>query len=152
MIKDLVVNLSVAPIRDVAGDFALSIGSAFDAHVAGVAYVYEPAPPTLTMGSIPAEVLGDLRGENAAAAAAGVEAFDSAARRAGVSAERHSIDATCLGAPDHFARMARRFDLAVVGQAEPGRVAPEELIAEAALFDSGRPVVVVPYIQHTGLR
>ena len=50
MIKDLVVNLSVAPIRDVAGEFAVSIAAAFEAHVAGVAFVYEPAPPMLTMG------------------------------------------------------------------------------------------------------
>jgi nucleotide-binding universal stress UspA family protein len=30
-------------------------------------------------------------------------------------------------------------------------VGPQELIIEAALFQSGRPVVVVPYIQKTGL-
>jgi nucleotide-binding universal stress UspA family protein len=39
----------------------------------------------------------------------------------------------------------------VVGQPEPERLAPEELIIEAALFASGRPVVVVPYIQKSGL-
>jgi nucleotide-binding universal stress UspA family protein len=50
-----------------------------------------------------------------------------------------------------FGRIARRFDIAVVGQAEPNTVAPEELIAEGALFGSGRPVLVVPYIQKGGL-
>ena len=28
---------------------------------------------------------------------------------------------------------------------------PDELIAETALFESGRPVLIVPYIQKTGL-
>jgi nucleotide-binding universal stress UspA family protein len=42
--------------------------------------------------------------------------------------------------------------LSVVGQAEPDRPAPEELIIETALFESGRPVVVVPYIQKDGLK
>jgi nucleotide-binding universal stress UspA family protein len=56
------------------------------------------------------------------------------------------------GASENFGAMARRFDLSVVGQAEPGKVAPEELIVEGALFGSGRPVVVVPYIQKSGVR
>jgi hypothetical protein len=34
------------------------------------------------------------------------------------------------------------FDLSVVGQAEPESSAIEEKIVEAALFDSGRPVIV----------
>ncbi len=152
MIKDLVVNLSVAPIRDVAGEFAVSIAAAFEAHVAGVAFVYEPAPPMLTMGTIPAELLSRLRKDNENAAEAAIATFDAQARRAGLSAETQAVEATFLGAPDYFARAARRFDLAVVGQAERDKVAPEELIAEAALFDSGRPVVVVPYIQKAGLK
>lgn len=151
MIKDLIVNLSVAPIRDVAGEFAVSIAAAFEAHVAGVAFVYEPAPPMLTMGTIPADLLSRLRKDNENAAKAAIATFDAQARRAGLSAETRAVEATFLGAPDYFARAARRFDLAVVGQAERDKVAPEELIAEAALFDSGRPVVVVPYIQKAGL-
>jgi nucleotide-binding universal stress UspA family protein len=47
--------------------------------------------------------------------------------------------------------MARRFDLAVIAQAEPEKVAPEEVIVEGALFGSGRPVIVVPYINKSGL-
>ena len=38
-----------------------------------------------------------------------------------------------------------------VTQAEPRKVVPEEMIIEAALFDSGRPVLAVPYIQKAGL-
>ena len=41
--------------------------------------------------------------------------------------------------------------LSIVGQANPDVVGPQDLIIEAALFQSGRPVVVVPYIQRTGL-
>jgi nucleotide-binding universal stress UspA family protein len=40
----------------------------------------------------------------------------------------------------------------VVGQAEPDKLAGEDLIIEAALFQSGRPVMVVPYIQRAGLK
>ena len=37
-------------------------------------------------------------------------------------------------------------------QAEPDQAALDGLIVEAALFDSGRPMLVVPYIQRNGLR
>ena len=41
MIKDLLVNLTVGASRDVAADYALSVGQAFGAHVAGVAFAYD---------------------------------------------------------------------------------------------------------------
>jgi nucleotide-binding universal stress UspA family protein len=56
------------------------------------------------------------------------------------------------GASDQFARIARRFDLSVVGQAEPDKDAVADMIIEAALFESGRPVLIVPYIQKAGLK
>jgi len=40
----------------------------------------------------------------------------------------------------------------VTAQAEPGKLPARELIIEAALFESGRPVLVVPYIQQEGLK
>ena len=42
MIKDLLTNLSVGTARDVAMEFAVSVAAAFDAHLAGIAFVYEP--------------------------------------------------------------------------------------------------------------
>jgi nucleotide-binding universal stress UspA family protein len=151
MIKDIIVNLSVSPNRDVAGDFAASLASAFEAHLAGIAFVYDPVPPVITMGGIPAEVLEGLRRENEDAAAAVIAKFDRLANRMSLSAESRTVPATFVGASDSFAQAARRFDLSVVGQPEPNRLAPEELIIEGALFASGRPVVVVPYIQKSGL-
>jgi nucleotide-binding universal stress UspA family protein len=152
MIKDIVVNLSVDPVRDVAGDFAASIAAGFQAHVAGIAFVYEPVSPIVTMGSIPADVLERLRSEKENAAKDAIAKFDRLANRTGLSSETRIVDTTFVGASGLFGRIARGFDLSVVGQAEPNRLAPEELIAEAALFESGRPVVFVPYIQKAGLK
>jgi len=152
MIKDIVVNLSVAPMDDVAGDFAGSIAAAFEAHLAGIAFVYDPVPPTVPMRSIPPDIVAGLRSEKENAAKAALAKFDRLAQRAGLSFESRTVDTTFVGASDFFARIARRFDLSVVGQASPDRLAPEELIAEAVLFESGRPVVIVPYIQKQGLK
>jgi nucleotide-binding universal stress UspA family protein len=152
MLKDLVVNLTVGAKRDVAAAYAVSIAEKFAAHVAGIAFAYEPVLPPSIMGGIPANFIESQRAESEQAAAAAIAGFEEAARRAGLSVESRMLGASIAGAADLFGHVGRRFDLSVVGQAEPDTVAPEELIIEAALFESGRPVVVVPYIQREGLR
>jgi len=147
MIRDLVVNLSVAAERDPAADYALSVASAFTAHAAGIAFQYDPIIPTVLMDGVPPDVIESQREENERAAQAAVSRFDGAARLATVLAETRIVESTVAGAATRFAHIARRFDLSVVAQAEPDANGPEALIVEQALFDSGRPVLVVPYIQ-----
>ena len=53
---------------------------------------------------------------------------------------------------DLFTQITRRFDLSVVGQIEPGKETLEVMLPETALFGSGRPVLVVPYIQKEGMK
>jgi nucleotide-binding universal stress UspA family protein len=48
--------------------------------------------------------------------------------------------------------MARRFDLAVLGQTQRDDPTPVETVNETVLFDSGRPVLFVPFIQTQGLK
>jgi nucleotide-binding universal stress UspA family protein len=152
MIKDIVASLSVGGSRDVATDYAVSLAELLGAHVAGVAFAYEPVIPGTIMGAVPAEVFEASRAESQKAAKAATARFDESAGRAGISFESRVFDATLVGGSELFGRIARRFDLSVVGQAEPDRLAGEDLIIEAALFHSGRPVVVVPYIHKGGVK
>ena len=117
-----------------------------------VAFSYEPVIPATIMGSIPASLIEQQRTENDKAAATRCSKFEAAAKRAGVSFESRILSASLPGAADLFGAMARRFDLSVVAQSEADRLAPEEVIVEGALFASGRPVIVVPYIQKSGLK
>ncbi len=51
MIKDLVVNLTVGADRDPAAQFAISIAAEFEAHIAGIAFAYDPViTPTVMDG------------------------------------------------------------------------------------------------------
>jgi nucleotide-binding universal stress UspA family protein len=152
MIKDIVVNLSVTRGGGPAGDYAVSIASALDAHVAGVAFVYDPIVPVSATGYIPAEVIERQQADNEADAKAAIDRFAEATRRAGLSAEPLTITASLAGAGEQFGRIARRFDLAVVGQAEPETSTIDDIIAETTLFESGRPMIVVPYIQKGPLK
>jgi nucleotide-binding universal stress UspA family protein len=151
MIKDIVANLSVGRSRDVTTDFAVSVAAAFNAHLAGVAFLYEPLIPPGDMSGIPLDVIDMLRVENENAAKAAASKFDDAVRGTTVSAEVQVLNATDAGAPHIFAEVARRFDLSIVAQGDPDTPSPGDPMAEAALFQSGRPVLIVPYIQRAGL-
>jgi nucleotide-binding universal stress UspA family protein len=151
MIKDLVVNLSLGA-HDPAGDFAISIADAFNAHVLGVAFSYEPVIPGMVMGGIPPEIIESQRRESDEKARAAVARFEATANRAGVAAESRIISASVSGAAEQLGRLGRRFDLVVVGQAQHDEASAAEVVDEGVLFDSGRPVVFVPYIQKAGLK
>jgi len=151
MIKDLIVNLGLG-LHDPAGDFAISLAESFDAHVLGVAFAYEPIIPVSDIGGIPSDFIESQRAEADKNSLRAVSRFEKAAKRVGISAESLKVDASVSGASDRFARMARRFDLAVVGQPEPEKSAAEIVIDEAVLLESGHPVLVIPYIQKQGLK
>jgi nucleotide-binding universal stress UspA family protein len=147
MIKDLVVNLALAAERDPAAEFALSVASTFAAHAVGIAFQYDPIMPIALMDDVPPDVIDTQRAENERAANAATSRFDGAARAASVLSETRIIESTMAGVATRFAHIARRFDLSIVEQAKPEADGPEALIVEQALFGSGRPVLVVPYIQ-----
>jgi nucleotide-binding universal stress UspA family protein len=150
MIKDMVVNLAVGRPRDAAADYAISLAGAHGAHLTGVAFALEAVIPGTVMGGVPYDAIHAARMEAEKAQHATIEAFEKAAGLAGVSFESRKLHATMVGAGDLFGKLVRRFDLSVVGQAEPNVASGEELIIEAALFQSGRPLIVVPYIQRSG--
>jgi nucleotide-binding universal stress UspA family protein len=147
MVKDIIVNLSVTKEGSVVGKYAVSVAAALEAHLTGVAFVYDPVVPISGAGYIPAEVIEIQREDNETAADAAIKSFTAATDQAGISAEPLITNASLAGASDHFARMARRFDLAIVGQAEPEISSMEQIIGETTLFESGRPMIMVPYIQ-----
>ena len=56
------------------------------------------------------------------------------------------------GAADQIGRIARRFDLVIVGQPPRSDSLPAEVVGEGVLFESGRPVIFVPFIQKGGMK
>jgi len=151
MIKDIIVNLSVGAKANSASDYAISLAAALNAHLTGIIFLYGPTVPVSRAGYVPPE-LEVIERHNEAAVKAAQESFTAASTRAGVKAESLTVSASLVSAGDQFGQIARRFDLAVVGQAEPETKMVEENIIEAALFDSGGPVIIVPYIQRAPLK
>ncbi len=150
MIKDVVVNLGLGA-QDPAGNYAISIAEAFNAHLLGVAFAYEPVIPGSVMGGIPPQFLEAQRAESEKSARAAIARFEQAAKRAGISFETRVLSASVSGASDLLGRIGRRFDFVVVGQPTRERPMPDEVIDEGVLFECGRPVIFVPFIQKAGL-
>ena len=150
MVKDIVVNLGLSA-RDPTCDYAISVAEAFEAHVLGVAVSYEPVIPGNVFGGIPPEIIDGQRREAENKARMAIARFDQAAKRAGLSSETRILHTTIAETADQLGRIGRRFDLVVIGQPDRANSAPDQVVDESVLFESGRPVVFVPFIQKGGM-
>ena len=151
MIKDIVVNLGLGT-QDPAGIYAISVAEKFEAHLVGIAVSYEPVIPGTVMGGVPPDVIEGQRAESTKRANAAITRFEQAAKRAGISMETRLITASVAGAADQIGRIARRFDLAIVGQPARKPSLPDQVLDEGVLFESGRPVIFVPFVQTDGVK
>src|SRR6201995_1967104 len=97
------------------------------------------------------DIVAQMMAESEKAALAAIESFDAAARRSLISAEHRLLKPVGASAPAVLSTLARRFDLGAFMQSEPNGVDNDDMI-EASLFESGRPLIVVPYIQKDGLK
>ncbi|MGX9964039.1 universal stress protein [Roseomonas sp. F4] len=146
-LQDLLVHLDGSPRAAARLDHAAALAARHDAHLIGL-YAVETALPLALTGYYPVAEFGQLverfRQDAAARALAARGAFEEKLRRDGLNGEWREVD---LFPADPVALHARYADLTVVGQPEPGSAEEESDIAilEAALFQSGRPILVVPY-------
>ena len=152
MIKDIVTYLSAGRPRDLAGEFAISVASLFEAHLSAVAFAYEPPVAAMGMDGLTPALLDDWRGEQQAEAEKAKRSFDELARKAGIVSDSRVLSDDVEDAAHVFSAIARNYDISIVGQSPPKDDLPERLAIEAALFDSGRPVLIVPYIQKDGIK
>jgi nucleotide-binding universal stress UspA family protein len=152
VIKDILVSLSLDESRDTAGDYAISVAELFGAHLSAIALAYIPViSVTMPMEVLGADFVAAEFAKNKKAAMAAVGRFETSLRAGGLRGEARLLDAGIAEASNEFGEFARCFDLSVVGQAKPSD--PEGgMIVEGGLFGSGRPVIVVPYIQRKGIK
>ena len=152
MIKDIVVNIPNSNLQDVISRFAISVTDHFNAHLCGVAFAHQPQFPAVGYNGIPAEYIDGLWAESRRRASASIDAFKQIAHSADLVADARQIEVQLGHAADTFAQIARRFDLSIMIQPEPGHAEATGSIVEATLFGSGRPVLIAPYIQKGGLK
>lgn len=146
-IRDILVHLDKDGQEGNRLRLAARLARRHGAHLTGL-HVYDVLLP-LVVGDPGggAVLLGEMperRRQDAIAAASGLEAaFRERLRRDGLAGDWRLIEGVV---PEGVARHGRYADLLVVGQEDPE--APRKTngaVIEAALFSSGRPVLVVPH-------
>lgn len=143
-IKNILVALAPRPDRDLGIDFAISMASALKAHIAARIYALEPEVPVGVFGGLPADLLQTHRARLKKDAEAAGKRFDQAAAKGKVEHSRTVELTTLSAAAADFARVARTHDLSVLTQPSEGIDHMGDVFIEAALFHSGRPIILVP--------
>ena len=143
--KDILLTLTSYPDptpASVAED-AISIAVTFGAHLAAVACeVHVEIPGHFLSGSI-ANIPGIIAGEaekSRRSAQDMLAAFDAAANKAGTLHETYLEKCPTFAVPDLLVDYARLRDLTIV----PVRESYDQWYAEAIIFGSGRPTLVLP--------
>jgi nucleotide-binding universal stress UspA family protein len=143
--KDILLTLTSYPDptpASVAKD-AVSIAAAFDAHLAAVACeVHVDVPGHFLSGSI-ANIPGLIAGETERSRKSAKDmlaAFEAAADKAGILHETHLEKCPTFAVPDLLVEYARLRDLTIV----PVPESYDQWYAEAVIFGSGRPTLILP--------
>jgi len=146
MIKDIILNLEHDKSRDSVRDYAISLAGAFNAHLTGMAFADGTNNLVSLMAELSSARIADLLATEQEVARNAIERYDAAVKGRLSSVEHRLVMQSFVGAPAAFSAMARRYDLSVIMQSGNEKWFNNDKIIEATLFDSGRPVIVVPYI------
>ncbi|MTI43328.1 universal stress protein family protein [Roseibium hamelinense] len=142
----------ILTIVDLAGSqagakYALELGRQFDAHVTGLAIAFEPVVPAFAAAPMPVDYLEAAHEQAMGAAKEAQKQFDELARLSGTKIESRIAEVLTGGPLEGVMQHCRPTDLVVIGQANPDTPEPmRELLIETVLFESGVPVLLVPYI------
>ncbi|WP_417675729.1 universal stress protein [Roseibium sp.] len=130
-----------------APKYALELGRQYDAHVTGLAIAFEPVVPAFAAAPMPVDYLEAAHEQAVGAAKDAQKQFDELARLSGDKSESRVEEILTGGPLESVLQHCRTTDLVVIGQTNPDTPEPmRELLIETVLFESGVPVLLVPYI------
>ncbi len=142
-LKDLLV-LGGAGTK-AAVTYGVWLSGVTEAFLTGAIPVVEPSFPPGLAAELPDNLISRIRDEAADAATRATQEFADAARGSAVQTDVIKFAAVAGDIGYSFSRLARCFDACILPQPDPNGQDTTSII-EAALFGSGRPLLVVPYI------
>jgi len=152
-IKDILFHLDASKAAQPVNEFAISLAATMGAQLTAAALVIDFPPVATDMGLFATTY--DFRGEEMFARIieerrkAANQAYEGLTKTSPSAIDLVIIEAFPEVAYDEFARLARGFDLSILPQAKLEDGQDDRMLISAALFASGRPVLVVPSC-HTG--
>ncbi|MBO0345806.1 universal stress protein [Roseibium sp. CAU 1637] len=145
-IKDILTIVDMQGAQP-AVKYALALAGHHDAHVTGLALAFEPLAPAFAATPMPIDYIQAAQEQAVAAAKEAQNQFDELARIAAVKCESRVTNLQTGGPIEPVLQHCRPTDLVVVGQNNPEAAEPlREMLIESVLFESGVPVLLVPYV------
>jgi len=147
MLKNILVHIpSERSIRPIA-DSAISLAVMHAAHLDAVSFGFQTTHVGLPVdGGAAVAAMFEMEYESALARAnAALAVFEAEARNAGITYGVKSFTGCAAEVAATVGTLARLYDLAVVLQPEPDRDTFDNTVPQDILFQSGGPVVFIPY-------
>jgi nucleotide-binding universal stress UspA family protein len=147
MLKNLLVHIPSERLVRPVVDGAISLAVARAAHLDAVSVGYETANLGLAIdgGAAVAAVFEIERERALARANAALAVFETEARNAGISYGLQPLTDLPVEAAATVGASARLYDLTIVLQPEPDRDTFDNTMPQEILFQSGGPVLFIPY-------
>lgn len=147
MLKNLLVHIPSERLVRPVVDGAISLAVARAAHLDAVSVGYETANLGLAIdgGAAVAAVFEFERERALARANAALAVFETEARNAGISYGLQPLTDLPVEAAATVGASARLYDLTIVLQPEPDRDTFDNTMPQEILFQSGGPVLFIPY-------
>jgi nucleotide-binding universal stress UspA family protein len=140
---------SVRPVIDVA----VSLATARRSHLDAIAIGYESMSAVGMVveggGAAVAAVMGVEHDRALERANAAISVFEIEAKLANITYGTRILATIPAEAEETMGELARLYDLTVVLQPEPSQFSYDNIVPQAVLFNSGGPMLMVPYI-HKG--
>lgn len=148
--KTILAILDTPDNADVAVDFALALAAEHEAHVIGLHAEIISSVPLIAPMEIPDPVAVQALQDMARSEAVQIqETFASRAQVNGTSFEWRSFASSVGYASQPLLESARSSDLILAVQPNPAQPSDSHVDVESFLFESGRPVLMIPYIFKT---
>lgn len=150
MLNDVVVHIPADRPADGLVECAVSVAQTFDAHLDGFVCTYQPINPAVVVGASTAYYAAvNQQNTDNDQAAARLDQFEIAARAAGITHGARSVCDTPVLANESLSEISRLYDLSIVPQPDRAKPGHQDPLPEHILFNSGKPMLMVPYI-HKG--
>ena len=147
-IKDILIHLDNTEVCKQRLKSAMRFSAGHDSHIIGVALAIKSTINSYLGSALPAGFGEEQQKAVHDAAQLTIEHFAQKAEKMGLSYETHIIERGASRIPETLAFYARHADITILGQPDPegSGASFKTALIESVLFNSGRPIYLVPYV------
>jgi len=151
MLNDISVLLPVDRPAGVLIDCAASVAALFEAHLDGIACVFQALNPMIASEAAAVVMAAEYQ-TGVEQASLVLDQFEIVTRKLGIPHDAKSTFDVSYAATRTLTQISRLYDLNIVAQPDRSNPSQTDFLSEAVLFGSGRPMLMIPYITHAPIK